>query len=90
MNVMDAVLACYGSHKGHTPLEKNWKMWEFCRGILTGGFFLTKLLLGLMGRPWRVTVTKLDVDVDVGTRVLAMLAAFCVSGPCLTLLIYCS
>ena len=50
MNVMDAVLACYGSHKGHTPSEKNGKMWEFCRGILTGGFFLTKLLLGFMGR----------------------------------------
>ena len=48
--------------------------------------FSDKIIVGPHG-PGREPVTKLDVDVDVGTRVLAMLAAFCVSGPCLTLLI---
>ena len=29
MNVMDAVLACYGSHKGHTPSERTGKCGNF-------------------------------------------------------------
>ena len=50
MNVMDAVLACYGSHKGHTPSEKKREN----VGILSRDFnwwiLSDKIIVGLHGQ----------------------------------------